>query len=268
MVSGKTEEVETKGVRDDGSSFYVHNRAAPFFGADGKLRGFIEMVENIDARKKLEERNLHLNRVLLAIRSVNQLITKEKDPAKLIYNICRSLLEKGGYINIWISLFDENGALKVFSGDKVEKDFPGIKKAQEAGKRLKCQEMALKKEGVVAIKDPSSTCGYCPMSKSYEGKVAFCSRLAYEGKVFGTMTVSLQKMLAMDKKERDLFDELTGDLSYALSAIEIEKRQMAMQTEKERHIHELEVFYRSAIGRENRILELKKEIKDLKKAVR
>jgi len=55
MVSGKTEEVETQGVRDDGNRFYVHNRAAPFFGSDGALKGFIEMVEDIDARKQAEE---------------------------------------------------------------------------------------------------------------------------------------------------------------------------------------------------------------------
>jgi len=55
MASGKTEEVETQGVRDDGSRFYVHNRAAPFFGSDGVLKGFIEMVEDIDERKKAEE---------------------------------------------------------------------------------------------------------------------------------------------------------------------------------------------------------------------
>jgi len=55
MASGKTEEVETQGVRDDGSSFWVHNRAVPFFDQNGALRGFIEMVEDIDARKKAEE---------------------------------------------------------------------------------------------------------------------------------------------------------------------------------------------------------------------
>jgi PAS domain S-box-containing protein len=55
MVSGKTEGVETQGVRDDGSHFSVHNLAAPFFGPDGVLKGFIEMVEDIDARKQAEE---------------------------------------------------------------------------------------------------------------------------------------------------------------------------------------------------------------------
>lgn len=56
MVSGKMEQVETEGVRDDGSHFYVRNRAIPFFSKDGVMKGFIEMVEDIDERKKAEER--------------------------------------------------------------------------------------------------------------------------------------------------------------------------------------------------------------------
>ena len=55
MVSGKTEEVKTQGVLDDGSRFYAHNRAAPFFESDGTLKGFIEMVEDITERKRIEE---------------------------------------------------------------------------------------------------------------------------------------------------------------------------------------------------------------------
>jgi PAS domain S-box-containing protein len=55
MVSGKTEEVETYGVRDDGSRIYVRIRATPFFGPDGVMNGFIEVVEDIGEHKKAEE---------------------------------------------------------------------------------------------------------------------------------------------------------------------------------------------------------------------
>jgi PAS domain S-box-containing protein len=55
LISGKTEEVDTQAVRDDGSRCYVRNRAIPFFGHDGIAKGFIEMVEDIDARKRAEE---------------------------------------------------------------------------------------------------------------------------------------------------------------------------------------------------------------------
>ncbi|MFH1594133.1 MAG: PAS domain-containing protein [Candidatus Omnitrophota bacterium] len=64
MASGKTEEVETQGVREDGSRFYVRNRAIPFVGPDGAVKGFIELIEDIDARKKLEEKNTKYTREL------------------------------------------------------------------------------------------------------------------------------------------------------------------------------------------------------------
>jgi len=56
MASGKTTEVETQGLRDDGSHFSVRNRAIPFFGPDGVVKGFIELVEDITERKKAEEK--------------------------------------------------------------------------------------------------------------------------------------------------------------------------------------------------------------------
>lgn len=67
MLSRKTEEVETEGVRDDGSRFYVRNRAVPFFGRDGALKGFVEMVEDIDERKRMEEKLLQNEEYLKTI---------------------------------------------------------------------------------------------------------------------------------------------------------------------------------------------------------
>ncbi|MFH1868436.1 MAG: PAS domain S-box protein [Candidatus Omnitrophota bacterium] len=223
---------------------------------------------DITERKKAEEKIQHFNRVLMAIRGVNQLITKEKNPDTLIVYTCRHLVGSGEYTNAWISLFNEQGSLKFFAGDEVERDFPGVKKAVEDGKRLKCQEMALASDGIVVIEDTLSVCEGCPMSKEYKGKAALCSRLAREGEVYGTVSVSLPEALAMDKEEQDLFAELTGDLSYALSVIKTEEKQKIMQEEKEKHLEELEIFYKANIGREERIIELKKEIRELKKMIK
>ncbi|MCK9632130.1 MAG: PAS domain S-box protein [Methanoregula sp.] len=55
MVSRKPEETETEGVLDDGSRFSARNRAVPFFGPDGAVKGFVEMVEDITERKRAEE---------------------------------------------------------------------------------------------------------------------------------------------------------------------------------------------------------------------
>ncbi len=56
MATGVPAEVETQAVLDDGRSIHVKNRAIPILSNDGRLKGFIEMIEDIDERKKAEEK--------------------------------------------------------------------------------------------------------------------------------------------------------------------------------------------------------------------
>lgn len=55
MATGRPCEIETEGVRDDGSRFVVKNRAFPFYGPNGGIVGFQEVLEDITARKQAEE---------------------------------------------------------------------------------------------------------------------------------------------------------------------------------------------------------------------
>jgi len=55
MATGLAAEVETEGVRDDGSRFSVHISAFPVFDKNGKANRFIEVVEDITERKKDEK---------------------------------------------------------------------------------------------------------------------------------------------------------------------------------------------------------------------
>jgi len=66
VASGKTTEVETQGVRDDGSRFYVRNHAIPLFGPDGVVKGFIELVEDITERKQIEKAQRQLVAIIEA----------------------------------------------------------------------------------------------------------------------------------------------------------------------------------------------------------
>ena len=55
MSTGQAAEVETQGVRDDGTCFDVRLRTLPILGQDGVATGFIEVVEDITERKRMEE---------------------------------------------------------------------------------------------------------------------------------------------------------------------------------------------------------------------
>lgn len=55
IASGKTEKVETHGIQEDGSPFYIRICAIPFYNSNNEIAGFIEMVENTTEYKKEKE---------------------------------------------------------------------------------------------------------------------------------------------------------------------------------------------------------------------
>jgi PAS domain S-box-containing protein len=55
IATGQPAEVETEGVRDDGSRISVRIQAFPTIGLDGNVTGFIELIEDITKREQAEE---------------------------------------------------------------------------------------------------------------------------------------------------------------------------------------------------------------------
>jgi PAS domain S-box-containing protein len=56
MWTGKPAQMETSGMRDDGSRFTARIKAVPMFGPDKVVNGFIEVVEDVTEQKRTEER--------------------------------------------------------------------------------------------------------------------------------------------------------------------------------------------------------------------
>jgi PAS domain S-box-containing protein/putative nucleotidyltransferase with HDIG domain len=55
MATGQPAEVETEGIRDNSSRYNVRIQAFPVFSDDGRMRGFIEIYENITERKQAQK---------------------------------------------------------------------------------------------------------------------------------------------------------------------------------------------------------------------
>jgi len=55
MATGQPHQVDTEGVRDNGSHFGARIQAFPLFYPDGTTKGFTETIEDITERKRVEE---------------------------------------------------------------------------------------------------------------------------------------------------------------------------------------------------------------------
>ena len=175
------------------------------------------------------EKVQHLNRVLRAIRNIDQLIVRERDPRQLIEQACRNLVETRGYQAAWIAVFD-HGRDSVLSAEVgFGEVFVQLLEQLEAGKLPGCSEAALTGPDVVVTTDPRPTCSGCPLKDLTGDHESLTVRLESEGKVYGLMSVNLSSPLVRDEPEASLFSELASDIAFALRYLEAEEQRKAAE---------------------------------------
>jgi PAS domain S-box-containing protein len=123
MATGKKAVVETAGVRTDGSKIVIRLQAFPHRGADGRVTGFIEVVEDITERKQTEaalQKSENLYRSLFENMlngfSYCQMLFEDNQPQDFIYHKVNSS-------------FETLTGLKDVVGKRVSEVIPGIRES-------------------------------------------------------------------------------------------------------------------------------------------
>jgi PAS domain S-box-containing protein len=220
------------------------NKASPYTQRDVELVSFLaDVTWSIIQRKQNEERNEHLNRVLKAIRNVNQLISVETDQDRLITGACQALIETHGFSNAWMALFDDDGTVAATAEAGVGDRFQSLTQTLQESRRPYCVRAALGQADVVLVDDPPSSCGDCPLANDYTGRAGMSVRLEYQGRIFGLLTVSIPRPHAVDPEEHALFLDIAGDMGFALHNLEREKARQ----EAEESVRRWRNFFQSTL---------------------
>ncbi|NLX12570.1 MAG: PAS domain S-box protein [Phycisphaerales bacterium] len=184
---------------------------------------------------EVEERAAHIKQVLLAIRNVNQLIVQENDPQRLIERACTLLTETMGYFNAWIALLDESGkTVTRTAAAGFDGGFDILRGGLERGEFPPCMSRALAQDAPVVVEDPPTG---CPVAGEYGGRAGLAHRLAFDGRLFGILVVSVPGAYAHDDEEQRLFQEVACDLAFALHKIDSEACHLAERLQAERNLN-------------------------------
>ncbi len=242
-LSGKIEE------SFDGFSSFFKEAATQSAEIDLKKLHFSEFEDlassankMISDRKKAEEKIKHLNRVLSAIRNVNQLVVTEKNRDRLIQGACDSLTETRGYYNAWIVLLNKSGKYVMSAESRLGKDFLPMIELLKKDELTLCGEKALSQTGVVVTEDPASTCADCPLSEKHAGRNAMTIRLEHGGKIYGLLSVSIPEEFALSEEEQGLFKEVAGDIAFALYGMELEENRKHAEEQIRKSLREKETL--------------------------
>jgi PAS domain S-box-containing protein len=185
-------------------------------------RRIADNIANALAKKEAEARIVHLNAVLRGIRNVNQLITREKDPKRLIQKACDLLVEARGFHSVVVGLTDgPGGRVLAYAGAGLEMAHLG--EMLERGDVPDCAKQAMASGEVVMRSNPERSCRRCPAAaRSDSARDAVAISLEQEGRSYGFMVTRLPAGMGDSVEERGLLREAVGDIAFALRGMEVE----------------------------------------------
>jgi PAS domain S-box-containing protein len=180
-------------------------------------------------RVKLQERLDHQNRVLAAIRNVNQLIVAEKDPDRLLNKACALLVETRSFYNAWIALTVDGQPKEPFYHAGFNGEFSPMAESLLAGDIPACAKGMHTPGNLQVRENPLHHCNGCPLSDFYAGRAGLCVWLNHADRHFGWLCLSFPIEFAHCPEEHDLIKEVAGDIAFALWAIENETHRKSVE---------------------------------------
>jgi len=183
---------------------------------------------------KIPEKIERLNLVLNAIREVGRLLASENDPERLIKGICDILVEKRGYYNAWIGLFDPDQKISKIVDSGFDDSFIPMKQQLEQNKFPRCAAGVIENDELFAVADPVVECADCILAQNYSDRGAIAVSLTHELHQYGFMVLSTPKRLAMDDMEKNIIREVADDIAMGLYRMELEEKRYKAEEDKER----------------------------------
>ena len=166
----------------------------------------------------------HTNRVLRAIRDVNQLIVREKEREKLIQQACDILVGTRGFLSAWIVIPDNRHHTLLAAGAQIpEAPFSSFLEHWRSGKRPRCCMLTDPEHRVALVRDPGPTCADCPLRDMYQETVSIGAEVSNGSEQYGFMGVAVPAPFAEDPEEQYFVAEVAGDLGLALHGLEEEQ---------------------------------------------
>ena len=216
----------------DGSVFYADINATQIRLDDQNciLGTFRDITDRMQAEARIE----HLNRVLRAIRSVNQLIVTASSVDELIQKACTILADRRSYISALIVLTDENDRPFAHAEEGAGVDFHHFIEQIKQGTLPLCCASAKKKGGIYLTRGKDTICEACPVASVCVSPQKMSILLEHQKTVYGYLVVRVDIDIAMDDEEEKLLIELAGDLAYSLHNMEAKKIMLRTEEEKKK----------------------------------
>ncbi len=165
-----------------------------------------------------------MHQLLSAVRRVNQVMVRERDPRRLVQRVCALLVEHSGVEAAWVTLLDEHGRPGAPLGGGMQLDASALAEAVvDHPTRLPCIRASLWDTTPGVRRLSAIDCSTCGVDSGC-ARDALAVPLVHAGRAFGVLVVRLPTPEDEASIGADLLEELAADLAVALHAIDAERR--------------------------------------------
>jgi len=216
MERGESAEMDNAFSYPDGTTGFFQLRFEPV------PEGVWILSTDVTDKRRAEARIVHLNAVLRGIRSVNRLITRERDPDALLQGTCELLVSSRGFNAAIISVHRDGTVLR--SAHASDANAALAAGGDLAGTVPQCvQDLSLDKELLLVCGPGDARCAGCPLLPLlWSDHRAVIVPMHVGPHVQAALWVLGRHTIADDHEELELLREIAADVGMALRAIELE----------------------------------------------
>ena len=194
-------------------------------GIGGMVPVFRAMRDSAQSLRESRQRLEQLNAVLRGIRNIGQIVAKEKDPQRLLRQVCDNLIESRGYRHAWIAVLRDGWRLAVVAEAGLGESFPPLKESIERAEAPRCLRQVLDSAEVRVFGEEIATCEDCAVCRLHCDGRTMAVRLGFDDVSYGVMLASLPAGSEIDGENRSLFREAAEDISFALHGLRLEQER-------------------------------------------
>lgn len=243
VFRGETVRWEVQSPKDH-HWYYVVN--TPVRHPDGSLSK-MAMIQDITERKQMEEKLGRATRALKTLSDCKHVLVHSQEEPAFLQEICRIIVEAGGYRMAWVGLArqDEAQSVQPVAQAGFEEGYlqtVNITWADtERGRGPTGKAIRTGQTSIIhrASSDPS----YTPwreeaLRRGYASSIALS--LLQEGRAVGALNIYAAEPEAFDRDEVALLEELARDVTYGIQVL----RTLAERNHMEKALREAEAKYR------------------------
>ncbi len=252
VLESRREEISEFKFGSGRNTRYFHVRTIPEVSEEGTVSSILSISREITDFKRGEQKLRRVHRALVSLSSCGRAITHAQSEDELLNNVCRVIVERGGYRLAWVGYpeSDEDKKIRPVGQWGYEQGYlenVNVTWSEDSVRGRGPTGTAFRTGSTVIIRDTATDPRFAPWreeaAKRGYSSVIGIPLLAPEGGC-GVLTIYAAEADAFDEGEVGLLKEMAADLTYGIMALRARKQRESAERELRKTKEELETRVR------------------------